>query len=170
MPSEPEEDVVTESELLRIRAHTLASQRQVCFRKAAHAFEAGDHSLARQLSSKGKALGEEMGALNSHASSLIFTVNNKGRDTCETIDLHGLHVSEARETLSETLAAHAHERRCWNDTNKGAYPYRMLKVITGRGRHSRDGTARIKLMVEQYLAHNKYHFTLAAGTITVTLR
>ena len=81
------------------------------------------------------------------------------------MDLHGLHVAEAVETVKALLDVHREAQKA-----SRFYPYRYLTVITGRGRHSVGGVAKIKPAIENLLRINGYEFeVLQAGCLRVNL-
>ena len=56
----------------------------------------------------------------------------------DTLDLHGMQVSEAMSCLETFLDTHVFELRA---TQKH---FRMLTIVTGWGRHRKDGNSQIK--------------------------
>jgi DNA-nicking Smr family endonuclease len=76
--------------------------------------------------------------------------NNKYEQIAEReLDLHGYTTIEADSMLREFLED-ALESRCT-----------VVRIITGKGRHSHDGVPVIKNFVINFLTHNGYHFRYA---------
>jgi hypothetical protein len=108
--------------------------------QATQAYLAGDRRLARELGAKGRWHGEQMHAAHAAAAAEIFARHNRdvvasGGGT-PTLDLHGLHVSEALQQLERVLR----ERR-------GG---RRLRVVVGRGTHGKV-PARLPAAVRRWL-------------------
>lgn len=83
------------------------------------------------------------------------------------IDLHGLQVQAAIDLLKQLLALHEKN----NPAGHGNGKPRTLKIITGIGRHSANGKARLRPAVKQFLAGRGYHVTeVNPGLLQVTLK
>jgi len=76
---------------------------------------------------------------NRKAASVVFNANNKDLDE-NTIDLHGLHVTEAIQRVEQRVKQAREEGR------------KNLTVIVGRGNHSVDGIPKLKPAVERLMA------------------
>lgn len=149
---------IAESHRERAQFH---SQRKGDFSKRSKAaYEANDRSLAKLLSEHRKnehRLYEQECAL---AASASFNANNVQRKVNE-IDLHDLSVPDALEYLTERI-----------DTCKAAGRKR-LKVIVGRGNHSRGRVPVLGNTIRHNLRENGFVFTnhnTNAGVIIVQLR
>jgi len=94
---------------------------------------------------RGKKKLKKMYKVRREASNLIVVEKNFHRPITE-LDLHGLFVTEALETLKKRIK----EIR---DTD-----IQSLDVIVGRGNHSDDGKARIKPAVTKYLKSQKLQY------------
>eukprot|EP01134_Creolimax_fragrantissima_P007552 CFRG7552T1 len=114
------------------------------FQKAAEAYRRGNRQSAAALSKQGRHHHMLSTKLHRDACEAIF-VNRNTRNAPE-VDFHGLHVSEALELLEGLLQRASKE----ND---------YLYIITGTGRHSSQGRARLRPAVESYLEANRYYFT-----------
>ncbi len=74
------------------------------------------------------------------------------------LDLHGLHVEEAVEKLDEVLKERSQQAVSNTSSNMPPLIHQPshLLIITGRGKNSRGGVARIKPAVATYLKNNNY--------------
>ncbi|KAJ3074189.1 hypothetical protein HDU98_011941 [Podochytrium sp. JEL0797] len=111
------------------RAAELAAASQFAFKR-------GDGAEAKRLSDAKKAAQQQAAEANLRARVLIVAHFNDSRPLAE-IDLHGLFVQEAKDVLTERIAA------C------RAQNVERLAVITGKGNHSANGP-RIKPMVIEF--------------------
>ena len=84
---------------------------------------------------------------NNNAAVNIFAVNNADLNTLNTLDLHGLHVSEALEMFKEIYFSKKDEYKRSRNNKKKKYLY----VITGCGRHSLNKTARLRPKILSHL-------------------
>ncbi|XP_031573521.1 NEDD4-binding protein 2-like isoform X2 [Actinia tenebrosa] len=131
----------------RAEANTHYKLRDECFRKAAFAFSKKQGQLAQFYASQGHMHTEEIRQANRRAAARILEHKNSNGDQ-NSLDLHGLHVDEALMALEEKLI--------FSDWPKDRPRY--LSVITGRGIHSKQGKAKIKPAVLEYLQRNNYRF------------
>ncbi|KNC76864.1 hypothetical protein SARC_10662 [Sphaeroforma arctica JP610] len=117
------------------------------FQRAAEAYRSGNRQGAAAFSKEGRMHHDLALKLQREACELIFSSRNT-RHSPE-VDLHGLHVSEALELLEGLLgrAAESNEYIC---------------IITGTGRHSVQGRARLRPAVEKYLTNHGYSYTDAS--------
>ncbi|KAI8903682.1 DUF1771-domain-containing protein [Powellomyces hirtus] len=131
----------------RQKATHQAELRNDCYRRSQRAFQTGDKALAKELSTEGKLHAAEMDKYNELAASTAFAQcnpRNKGSSTSlSQLDLHGLFVKEALAKLE------IHVRECRKAGVK------TTTVITGRGSHSKDGIAKIKPAVEEFLKRER---------------
>jgi len=116
---------------LRQEARSEGDAMARCFDQAHSAYASGDGARASQLSKEGHEHKARMEDLNKQASEWIFKANNADENE-DTIDLHGLTVHEAIDR-TEAFVQDARRR---NRT--------QIRVITGKGLHSRDHVAKIK--------------------------
>lgn len=168
-PFDNPESIAARVEMLRYRASAHARARGGFFRKAAAAFERGNHGQAKQLSAAGHEQGARVDALNEEARDLLIASNSVGRNDREEIDLHGLHATEALNLVRAQLDAHREERAAWK--GGGNPPTRKVNVITGKGLHSRAGP-RLRPAVENLLQLEGIDFRVAhdGGSLKITLR
>lgn len=86
------------------------------------------------------------------ANEAAFRAHNTGIVNEITVDLHGMHVDEAVQVLTRYLW-------CLNQLNS---PEVVLRVITGAGKHSVNGEARIRNSVMEFLANKGFDAELDA--------
>jgi len=116
---------------LRIRARHEGAQMAEYFRQSQEAFARNEKRLAKELSLEGQVHKENMVRLNKEASAKIFQENNQ---TCppNTVDLHGLYVTEAELYFKRAFQQ-------VQDRGESS-----LRVIVGKGNHSDGNTPKIK--------------------------
>lgn len=91
------------------------------------------------------------------------------QSTADILDLHGVSVADGVRIAGERVA------RWWESLGEkkyapsGAarYPFR---IVTGAGRHSRDGTSRLGPAVSKMLAREGWRFEVGEGVLAVTGR
>lgn len=141
----------------------LASRRYcVCF------VCSGNKALAKGLSKQGHEYNAKMKNFHFLAASEIFESRNPSNQLYmdRMMDLHGLHVAEAVEFLTQMLPKLADEG------------VDSIYLVTGSGHHSKgpDGNARLLPAVERFLAGEGYQYTPVAdgagfvGMLLVDLR
>eukprot|EP01114_Cavostelium_apophysatum_P024421 TRINITY_DN9557_c0_g1_i1.p1 TRINITY_DN9557_c0_g1~~TRINITY_DN9557_c0_g1_i1.p1 ORF type:complete len:582 (-),score=141.62 TRINITY_DN9557_c0_g1_i1:37-1782(-) len=108
-----------------------AALRNECYRQAALAFAAGNRASALELTTQGKQHERKMRVL--YQKSLEKQFDRSRDDPIVTADLHGMLVRESLDIV-ETLL---------DDASKNSAT-RILKIITGAGKHSIGGKARIR--------------------------
>ncbi|KAJ8123465.1 hypothetical protein ONZ43_g601 [Nemania bipapillata] len=126
----------TEYDELRKKAREEVAKRQSCMDRAHEAYERGDGATAKQLSNEGKRHAAEADKYFKEASELIFDANNRNANS-DSIDLHGLYVTEAQEKVEERI------RR---DQQAGKT---HLHVIVGKGIHSANHVQKLKPAIEE---------------------
>ncbi|XP_072039599.1 uncharacterized protein [Amphiura filiformis] len=142
-------------------------QRQECFQKAAAAYQRGLKDLASFYSRQGHQHTELLRAAHRRASEAIMEARQAVLDE-NVLDLHGLHVEEAVEKLADVLKDRGQPTNTSSDIPPLTQRPSHLLIITGRGKNSRGGVARIKPAVATYLKNNNYRFTIPnAGLIKV---
>ncbi|KAL4438025.1 hypothetical protein ABPG77_004246 [Micractinium sp. CCAP 211/92] len=137
---------------LRADARDHARLRNAFFQQATQAYMAGNRRLAKELGAKGRWHNEQMHAAHAAASAQLFTERNAGGaarggatgrgSDVRTVDLHGLHVSEALDRVDALLAE--------IPPAAGAAGRRRLRLVVGEGRHA-AGAARLPAGVKRYL-------------------
>lgn len=137
----------------RAEAFQHYKSRDECFKKAALAFSKKQGQLAQFYAQQGHLHTEKIKEANARAAALILDQKNELTDD-NTIDLHGLHVTEAIEALENMLSERIDS--CGSLARKGC---KFINVVTGRGNHSRGGKARIKPAITDYLKKHNYRFT-----------
>nr|XP_054755912.1 uncharacterized protein LOC129261913 [Lytechinus pictus] len=139
-------------------------QRDECFKKAAKAYHSGQKELAVHYSNQGRLHSMKLKEANRRAAEMMLK-QRKHETGANKLDLHNLHVEEALEALQEVLFEREEKiRRGTPSPGKQRY----LEVVTGRGRHSQGGVARLKPAVEKFLEQRGYNFTTPnAGCLRV---
>ncbi|XP_029182710.2 NEDD4-binding protein 2-like isoform X1 [Acropora millepora] len=137
----------------RAEAFQHHKQRDELFKKAALAFSNKQGDLAQVYAEQGRFHSQKVKEANERAAALILDQTNVGRDE-NTIDLHGLHVSEAIEALRNFLSEKS-DPTC-SPSKRGG---KVISVITGRGNNSRGGKARIKPAILEYLKESNYRYS-----------
>ncbi|XP_030836727.1 uncharacterized protein LOC100891052 [Strongylocentrotus purpuratus] len=134
-------------------------QRDECFKKAAKAYHAGQKELAVHYSNQGRLHSMRLKEANRRAAELIL-VQRRHVTGENKLDLHNLHVEEALQALQEVLI----ERQMHPSPGQ----HRYLEVVTGRGKHSKMGVAKLKPAVCKFLEQKGYSFTAPnAGCLKV---
>jgi hypothetical protein len=139
----------------RSEARDHARARNVCFENATQAYISGNKALAKELGAKGRWHNERMKVLHAQAANETFfkrnaatfagTSNNGHTSTGSssnappTIDLHGLHVSEALHHLDRALENLQQRRES------------KVRLVVGVGQHGKV-PARLKTAVEGHLS------------------
>ncbi|NXU53580.1 N4BP2 protein, partial [Turnix velox] len=133
---------------LRAEAFCHQQKRQECLKKAGEAYRMGMRPVAAFYAHQGRLHEQKMKEANHAAAVQIFERVNNSLLPMNVLDLHGLHVDEAVNHLSQVLQEKTEEYQ-----QIGGKPY--LCVITGRGSHSQGGVARIRPAAIRYLtSHN----------------
>lgn len=130
-----------------VRAHQAAKEASAA--AAAAAYAAGDSSSARQLSSAAKAHKAAASAARRRASASSFHANNAEILNTFKVDLHGLSVEDAIIVLDR------HLKLLGRLQHPGGV---LLRVVTGVGKHSSEGKAKILPAVVQHLAEGGHLF------------
>ncbi|KAG3120265.1 hypothetical protein PI124_g400 [Phytophthora idaei] len=162
------QSVVTQYLELREQAYGMACARNKCFMGATQAYRNGNKALAKGLSKQGHDYNAKMKNFHFLAASEIFESRNPPNQLYmeRMMDLHGLHVAEAVEFLTQMLPKLADEG------------VDSIYLVTGSGHHSKgpDGNARLLPAVERFLAGEGYQYTPVAdssgfvGMLLVDLR
>lgn len=145
---------------LRRQAQSEGSKMAHAFDASKKAYASGQGARAKELSEEGHRHQAEMERLNTEARQWIFAANNADSPP-DTLDLHGLYVKEALSKVEEAV----------QQAQQQNYP--QLKLIVGKGIHSRDHVSHVKPAVQRLLSH--YHLDAHvdpdnAGIVVVNLR
>ncbi|KAK9828543.1 hypothetical protein WJX72_000676 [[Myrmecia] bisecta] len=133
----------------RRTAYLHRTARTIYFEAAKSAYEQGDKDLAVELASKGREHNALFHDTRRLANETAFTGSNLHVVNRLKVDLHGLHVDEAIRKLEKYL---------FNLKELGHAGGILLQVITGVGKHSIEGKARILPAVIGYLKLNGYQY------------
>jgi len=133
--------------------------RNVCYREATQAYIHGNSALASELSKKGRKHQAQMKIALEKARDEIVITGILEPKSVKTVDFHGMHVKESLDALEELLNFCAVQQVT-----------KLLRIITGRGKHSEGGKARIYPAVKSYLQDKGYNFNEPnPGVIVVVL-
>lgn len=145
--------------------------------QATQAYLAGNKRLARELGAKGRWHGEQMHAAHAAAAAETFTRRNPGAAAAiagasgssssgsgaQTVDLHGLHVSEALQLLESLLL------QLQPGLGGSGSRARQLRVVVGAGTHGKV-PARLPAAVRRYLQEQGLPFSEPyAGLLEISL-
>ncbi|CAF0953344.1 unnamed protein product [Adineta steineri] len=141
---------------LRCEARQLMFEAKAASQQSQYEYHSGSKSQAKVLSTKKNHLYKQMEEKNQQAATLIFEHFNRDR-SYNVIDLHGLYVNEALESLEHRLAMCRSENIL------------ELTVITGMGNNSPNKIAKIKPQVEKFVRENCLKITGYSGHIEIDL-
>lgn len=123
---------------LRASAHREGDLMAKSFDESHKAYSQGDGGRAKQLSNQGHEHKQKMEQFNQEAADWIFHANNEDSGPNE-VDLHGLYTEEAIHKTEEAIRKHQ---------QRGTPE---LRVIVGKGIHSKDHAAHIKPAIEKLM-------------------
>lgn len=141
----PSSDIERQYDQLREKAHAEDRLQKENVGKSKDAYAQGDGAGAKQFSNIAKQHAANEERFNRQARDLIFRENNSHLPG-DTIDLHGLYVSEVEEVL--TTRINAGQQR--NESH--------LHVIVGKGIHSQGHVQKIKPETERILRQMGLNF------------
>ena len=166
----------------RREARRLTRRWLAAVRRAAALRAAGDRAGARVAAAGAARLRSEAERAHAEASARIFrAANPRRREARGEIDLHGLHAREALEALRRRLelllcgdgggggAAVAAAAGSGKQQQPLQPQQQLLRVIVGRGSHSRDGEASLPRVVSGWLEAEGLKHRLVGGAIEVAL-
>ena len=131
----------------RDEARDHARVRNVCYEQATNAFLAGNKALAKELSRQGREAAAKMSAAHADAAANIYA--NRGGGRSGTIDLHGLHVTEALSILRRELPR----------LRDSGEPYAHILVGTGHHTVGSRTPSRLPVAVETFLHQERWRFS-----------
>lgn len=144
---------------LRDEADRLYQRRQQLSNQSQQAYKQGDKARAKDLSDQAKQVGSQAEDKNFEAALFVFRENNADSAPDE-IDLHGLFVKEAEAILRRRIQEAVQNNQL------------HLRVIVGKGLHSKGGIAKLKPAVDQMCDDNNLkHFIdpKNAGVLVIEL-
>lgn len=148
----------------RAEAVDHAVQRNALFQKAADAYLRGDGKLAREFSDRGRFHDEAMHAGHAKAARVIFESRNKNNKVSSdghlTLDLHGLHRTEATdildEKLSELMQNHFAVKQQQGGGSVRVTRVKTVDLLLGTGHHSTAGKPILLPAILEFLTSRKY--------------
>ncbi|CCE63380.1 hypothetical protein TPHA_0E02900 [Tetrapisispora phaffii CBS 4417] len=151
----------TDPEYIRLRglAEAAHERRKQYSQDSQNAYKSGDHKKAKEFSEKSKEQNKIAEGYNLQAAEYAFATNNADSESDE-IDLHGLFVKEVQWILQKriALAVRNHEQ--------------YLKVVVGKGLHSKNGISKIRPAVEELCQQGNlrnYYDNKNAGVLIIEL-
>jgi len=126
-------------------------KRNNCYRAAATAYAAGNTATAKKYANEGREYDKEAREANQRAFINIYNTNNF--ENLIAVDLHGLHVSEALDVVETVITLKQKERERTGPEAK------VVTFITGVGKHSIGGKAKIRPALIEYLKDYGLKFT-----------
>ena len=159
-----------EVQQLHEQATALQSSRATLSAHSRAAFQRGDGKLAKELSHRAAALEAKISAAKEAAARTATRYHNNrggggggehrngngnGRGTLLNVDVHGQSEETAVRTLGHVLVGAVH-------TNATG-----LRVVTGVGRHSAGGRARLLPAVRSFLDSSGLHYVEEPGILVV---
>lgn len=145
---------------LRNQARSEGDKMAQCFDQSHKAYAQGDGARAKQLSNEGNTHKANMERLNKQAADWIFMANNEDSPP-GTVDLHGLYTSEALERTEQ--AVRQGQSQGWSE----------LRIIVGKGLHSKDHRQHIAPAVEKLMRDYRLDAHIDprnAGVLVVNLK
>ncbi|OSD04844.1 Smr-domain-containing protein [Trametes coccinea BRFM310] len=142
------------------RAWELSEQRRAALKEASKAWQKGNSrnhggEVAFYFAERARELQQQQQMEQLAAAREMVMRTRKINPHSEAIDLHGTVVSEAVAIVREYLAEH------------GATNARPLKVITGRGSHSRNGVAVLGPAVKNALTADGWRVDTCDGGLVI---
>ncbi|XP_058809583.1 uncharacterized protein LOC131674775 [Phymastichus coffea] len=157
------EDAMKKARESRSEAQYQLILRNENYRKANEHYRKKNPQVAAYYSDVAKLHIRNMEAANSAAASAILAAQTGVLDVKNTIDLHYLHVSEAKVVLQIFLD------RQLSQLSPGGR--KIIFIITGRGLRSVNGQSKIKPAIAKELNHKRFRFTeVNPGMLKVVLK
>ncbi|KAH3903456.1 related to Smr domain-containing protein YPL199C [Saccharomycodes ludwigii] len=146
--------------ILRTKADEAFKRKQQLSIESQSAYKSNDKKRAHELSEEAKKYLKTAENYNMQAAEYALIENNTDSASDE-IDLHGLYVKEAQWIM---------QRRIANGVGNNE---QVLKAIVGKGKHSANGIARLKPVIEELCetVHlNNYVDPNNSGVLIIDLR
>jgi len=107
--------------------------------------------LLKKIADQGRRYDQEARDSNKKACENIFN-NINNFDDLIAVDLHGLHVNEALDVVAEVISVKREEK------DRNGYETLVVTFITGVGKHSVGGKAKIRPALTEYLSNHNFKF------------
>ena len=144
------------------KAVMTARVRDTYFRQATLAYLNGDTIRANELSRMGRQYHSQVQEFQSKMKEELLERTVQREEKVTTLDLHGLFVKEALDTMMDLIN---------NLKKKKTNGSQLLEVITGAGKHSSGGKARIKPAVLSFLRDNGFSYKeVNSGVLLVLVK
>ncbi|BFZ58097.1 hypothetical protein PYCC9005_005156 [Savitreella phatthalungensis] len=134
-----------EYDRLRGLAASEANMRGRCIEASKAAYARGDGALAKAKSEEAASHGRQMQMHNEAAALYVFRANNAGC-AADEIDLHGLHVDEAKVYVEQRVVA------CMSRGDN------HLHIIVGKGIHSAGHIQKLKPAIEELCRQHNFQY------------
>ncbi|KAL8577093.1 hypothetical protein ACOMHN_002172 [Nucella lapillus] len=138
---------------LRDEAMVHHYMRKECFQKASEARHMTMGEVADFYARQGHDHYNKMKDTNKRASEKLLESRYERLNQEMTLDLHGFHVEEAINVFQKVVAE---KEREFQQKPPVHHRRRFLSVITGRGKHSQHGVARLRPVMIAYLQNSGY--------------
>ena len=135
--------------------------RDIYYREAANLFQTGNGMLANELSQTGSKYHNKIKEIDEKYRDNIFNKSLQSNNSkIQVVDLHGLQVKNALNILIDVIST----------ITKSQTGFNLLEVVTGKGKHSQGGQARIKPAVLSFFREKNFKFKeINEGAIIVLL-
>ncbi|GMH43358.1 hypothetical protein BSKO_11280 [Bryopsis sp. KO-2023] len=146
----------------RRKATELGTLKDRSFKQAAEAYGNGHRDLARKLSLQGKEYDRLAQFEHQRAAETIFETRNSGIVNTFAIDLHGMHVDEALESVHQTLTK-------FKILLDQLPTKKIVRFVTGRGKHSPDNISRLSAALGHFFNKHGIRYSNGQGYFDVSL-
>ncbi|CAI2166804.1 8831_t:CDS:2 [Funneliformis geosporum] len=149
----------------RMMAQDFMAKRGEAFRKALDSYQRskghrnGEGGISFHYSTEGRKFDTEMKKWNLRAARSLVRLNSEKRREENVLDLHGCSVNEALTIVKEKLNQ-------WY-SESGRTSLKPLKIITGLGKHSPNGVAKLPSAINKFLVKDNWNVKDYKGYLMV---